>query len=244
MPKLGLGLGIPKPLISGTPAPFIPSDIPGLLAFYNFENSGVTMPDMSGNGHELTPYPGIEAWEGVPGIASSNAVGFYGQGEDEGDMSQGDRFGTGDFAINPNLDFSVSVWMKPRNFSAFSHMLGAPFQNGLYIGGTDETVKFSLYNGTVFGIEAPAITPDTWHHYVFRRSDDELLLTADNIPVGTGVSVFGESFAGASILSVGGGEYDEYYYNGDMDALGFWQSSISDADIAKLWNNGTGVQMP
>ena len=205
MPKLGLGLGIPKPLISGTPAPFIPSDIPGLLAFYNFENFGVDvpMPDMSGNGNDLTYYYNFELWEGVPGIASSNAVGFNGQGGD-GDMSEGDRFGTEAFAINPNLDFSVSVWMKPRNFSSFSHMIGAPFQNGLYIGGTNATVKFSLFNGTVFGIEAPVITPNTWHHYVFRRSDDELLLTADNIPVGTGVSVFGESLSeGPNIITAG-----------------------------------------
>jgi hypothetical protein len=46
------------------------------------------------------------------------------------------------------------------------------------------------------------------------------------------------------VFTVGGGEFDEYYYDGDIDAMGVWNVALTPTDIANLWNNGMGVQMP
>jgi hypothetical protein len=135
----------------------------------------------------------------------------------------------------------MSVWIKPRSFSNFQHIIGAPFQNGFYIGANNSNLTFNLYNGTVYGISAPSTAFDTWHHYVFIREGNTLKLYADNVYIGSS-NVTGQSFNGASVFSVGGGEYNEYYFNGDIDALGLWTRALTESEIATLYNSGNGLE--
>jgi hypothetical protein len=239
--KQNLGGGkLTAKLIQSAP-PFNPASIAGLQAFWNME--GVppnNQTDNSGNGRTLVYAVELVDATSVAGKIG-NAVSFNAT-DLPFDMGEGARYYTNSWGVDVENDFSMSVWMKTRNFSSYSHIIGAPFQNGFYIGANETELTFNLFNGTVFGITAPTVAANTWVHYVFIRSGNNLILYANNTLVGS-VDITGESFPNASVFSVGGGEFNEYYYDGDIDALGIWNAALTPTDIANLWNAGAGVQI-
>lgn len=238
----GINLYIPKKIIGGGGGGFSPSSIAGLQAFWNMEGvPSADQTDSSGNGRTLIYQVNTVDATSVAGKVN-NAVSFNAT-DLPFSMNQGARYYTESWGVDVSNNFSMSVWMKTRNFSAYSHVIGAPFNNGFYIGGNDTENTFNLFNGTVFGVTAPTVASNTWVHYVFIRNGDTLLLYANNTYVGS-ADVSGQSFPNSSRFSVGGGENSEYYYDGDIDALGIWNVAITVADIANLWNGGAGVQMP
>ena len=166
-----------------------------------------------------------------------NCASFDGE---DGGGSYNSRLYTNSFGININSNFALSVWIKPRNFSNLQHIIGAPFQNGFFISGNDTDLTFNLYNGTLWGITAPTVSPDTWNHYVFTRIGEMLKLYANNTFVGE-VSVADESFTGDPVFSVGGGEFDEYYFNGDIDEMALWSRFLTVPEISTLYNSGNGT---
>jgi hypothetical protein len=199
------------------------------------ETSG-TRYDSSGNGRNLIDYD-----ENVSSTTGkiANCASFNGT---SGGGSTDSRLGSTSFGVNNNNDFSMSVWMKPRSFNNYQHIIGAPFQNGFYIGANNSNLTFNLYNGTVWGISAPSTAFDTWHHYVFIREGSNLKLYANNTYIGS-TSIAGLSFTNAQVFSVGGGEYGQYFFNGDIDALGLWTRPLTVSEIASLYNGGNGSEI-
>jgi len=217
-----------------TLSPAFPID--GLFAFWNLNESSGTRYDSSPNGRNLTQtYGTVSSTTGK----IANCAYFNGT---SGGGSTNSKLGSTSFGVNPNSNFSMSVWMKPRSFSSYQHIIGAPFQNGFYIGANESNLTFNLYNGTVYGISAPSTAFDTWHHYVFIRDGNTLKLYADNVYIGS-ASIAGQSFYGNPVFSVGGGEYNEYYFNGDIDALGLWTRALTELEIASLYNGGNGFEI-
>jgi len=216
--------------------------IPGLQAFYNFE---ATPPadqlDTSGNNRTLTYQVNTTNAASATGKLG-NSVAFT--SSPQGLRNLGSKYRTTSWGPNVSSDFSLSVWLKPRSFDNYQHIIGAPFSNRLYIGANGTTLTFNLFNGTAFGIAAPAVTLDTWHHYVFMRDGNTLRLYADNVLIGT-TSVSGQSFTpGTAEFHVGGsGPFNEYYYHGDVDALGVWSTVLTAQNVADLWNSGNGVAL-
>jgi hypothetical protein len=176
---------------------------------------------------------GVHATTGKVG----NCASFDGQ---NGNGSYNSKLGSTSFGVNVVSNFSLSVWIKPRSFSSFQHIIGAPFQNRLNIGANGTNLTFGLYNGTSYGITAPTVSADTWHHYVFIRDSNMLKLYADGVYIGS-VSVAGASFSNGSVFSVGGGEYDEYYFHGDIDEMAYWNVPLTTLQIATLYNGGNGT---
>jgi len=221
---------------------FNPASIAGLEAFWNIEGvPSSNQEDSSGNERTLVYTEESVAATSVVGKIE-NAVSFNAT-DLPFNMSEGARYYIDTWGVDVENNFSMSVWMKTRNFSSYSHIIGAPFQNGFYVGGNETENTFNLFNGTVFGITAPNVASNTWVHYVFMRSGNDLILYANNTFVGS-VDITGESFPNSPVFSVGGGEFNEYYYDGDIDALGIWNVALTPADIANLWNGGAGVQVP
>jgi hypothetical protein len=222
-----------------------PARIPGLQAFYNFEMPAPAsqQPDNSGNNRTLT-------YQVTGGLNAAPSDAVIGKGVNfssspPASRSSGSKYFTTSWGPNVMADFSVSVWLRPRSFDAFQHIIGSPFNNGLYIGGNNTQLTFSLFNGTSYGISAPVITANTWHHYVFTRTSGILRLYADNVLQGTTVNVTSQSFTNASQFHVGGsGPNNEYYYDGEVDALGVWNAALTAEQVAFLWNSGRGVQIP
>jgi len=225
--------GYNKKLRIKAPPPF---PIANLFAFWNLNESSGTRYDSSGNGRNLTQTFGT-----VSSTTGKIANCAYFDGLDGGG-SRNSKLGSTSFGVDVLNNFSMSVWMKPRSFSNFQHIIGAPFQNGFYIGADNSNLTFNLYNGTVYGINAPSTALDTWHHYVFIREGNTLKLYADNVYIGS-ADITGESFDNGSVFSVGGGEYNEYYFNGDIDALGLWTRALTESEIASLYNGGNGSEI-
>lgn len=213
--------------------PLVPLD--NLIAFWNLDETSGTRYDSSGNGRNLTQTFGtVSSTTGkIKNCAYFNGI--------NGGGSTNSKLGSTSFGVNPNSNFSMSVWIKPRSFNSLQHIIGAPFQNGFYIGADDTDLTFNLYNGTVFGVTAPTVSSNTWHHYVFIREGDTLKLYADNTYIGS-TDITEESFDGNPVFSVGGGEFNEYYFNGDIDALGLWTRVLTESEIGNLYNNGNGKQ--
>ena len=178
-------------------------------------------------------YPGVHATTGKVG----NCATFDGI---DGSGAYNSKLITNSFGVDVVNNFTLSVWIKPKSFSAYQHIIGAPFQNRLNIGANGTNLTFHLYNGTAFGIIAPVVTADTWHHYVFIRDANTLKLYADNVYIGS-ASVAGASFTNGSVFSVGGGEYNEYYFNGDIDELAYWNAPLTTQQITTLYNGGNGT---
>jgi hypothetical protein len=223
----------------------ISSLLNGLLAYWNLNETSGTRYDSSGNGINLTQTFGtVSSTTGKIG----NCAYFNGQ---NGGGSTNSKLGSTSFGISVNSNFSFSVWMKPRSFSGYQHIIGAPFQNGFYIGANGPqygstvgyNLTFNLYNGTVWGISAPSTDFDTWHHYLFIRDGDTLELYADNVYIGS-ADITDEYFDEGSVFSVGGGEYNEYYFNGDIDELGLWNRALTESEISLLYNSSAGRTYP
>lgn len=221
-----------------------PARISGLQAFYNFEIPAPAsqQPDNSGNGRTLSYQ--VSTTNAAPTVAVvGNGVQFT--SSPNGSRNLGSKYFTNSWGPNVSSSFSLSVWLKPRSFDAYQHIIGAPFNNGLYVGGNNTNLTFNLFNGTVFGITAPTIVADTWHHYVFIRDTNTLRLYADNSLIGTTANVAGQSFPNASAFTVGGsGPNNEYYFDGDVDALGVWNRALGASEVAFLWALGRGTQIP
>ena len=201
---------------------FDPKEIQGLSLWLKAD-AGVT----------TTTVGGVNSTTGKVG----NCASFDGQ---NGGGSYNSRLYTDSFGVTVSSDFSLSVWIKPRNFNNFQHIIGAPFQNGFFIGADGTDLIFNLYNGTLFGITAPTVSSNTWHHYVFIRDGNTLKLYADNSLIGT-ADVTGESFTGNPVFSVGGGEFNEYYFNGDIDEMALYSRAITVPEISTLYNSGNGT---
>ena len=43
---------------------------------------------------------------------------------------------------------------------------------------------------------------------------------------------------------IGGNSWSGGYFDGQIDAVGIWNRALSDAEVAELYNNGTGLELP
>jgi hypothetical protein len=161
-------------------------------------------------------------------------------------------------------NFTVSGWFKTSTtgvrqgiFSKYKNESGYDrcFSSGLW-----SSNQFRIYgqydanNITVSLLTTATYTDGNWHHFVFiydsskTSADDIAKLFVD----GSRITNFAdktinttqkhfysqgnESIRGYVIV---GREADYgYYFNGNIDEISFWNSSLSDADAATLYNSG------
>jgi hypothetical protein len=168
----------------------------------------------------------------------NRCASFYGV---EGGGDRNSRLYNDSFGIDVNeTGWSFSCWIKPRSFNSYQHIIGAPFGNGFFIGGNNDALTFNLFNGTAWGIQAPTTDLDTWHHYVMTRSGNFLNLYADGQDQGS-IDLDIETFDNSPKFSVGGGEFNEYFFNGDFDEMGYWKRVLTSSEIDQLYNSGNAV---
>jgi len=212
-----------------------------LQAFYNMDNDpNDDQVDSSGNGRDMVHLQNGEGpFTTLANGKLEGAVSFNAPSSET--MDTGGRYKISTWGVNVNSNFTLSVWMRTRNFTSYSHVIGAPFNNGLYIGSNDTQQTFTLFDGTPGGLTAPLVTPNTWVHYVLTRSAQWLTLFVNNVGVTT-TDISGRIYTNNGVFSVGGGEFDEYYYDGDIDALGVWSTVLTQQEINALYNNGRGAQ--
>jgi len=199
-----------------------------LIAYWSLNDSSFT--DSTNNGYTLTNFNGVT---NGPGILGDDAV-----------FSGNNRLGTTSVGVPTGSDFSVSFWVKTTVGGNNSHALGAPFQtnfffqfksNGYWGGGNP------FVDGTFIQDSTPMPLDGTWRHfvYVLKYGVGSYLYT-NGVLVGTGNS----SNMGGNVFSIGGGEYNEFYFTGSIDEVGIWGRALTAFEIGALYNSGVGVAYP
>ncbi len=195
------------------------------------------------------------SWSGVSGEVIDNS-GNNNNGTAKGDsftaqslLCYGGNFdGNGDYVeipANPSLEptekLTISAWIKKA--SANTTGLQNIFTNGGWFRAlrfSDNNVLFQLrINGidqTLYSLTQ--ISDTNWHHIAAVFTGGEMKLYIDGNLDNT-LTVSGSMDQG-NYLHIIGGEYGNYYFNGQIDEVMIFETSLSSAKIFELYNNQLG----
>jgi hypothetical protein len=190
----------------------------GLLAFWKLADTS----DSSGNEKTLT---------------NNNSVAFVaGKIGDAAEFS-GSNSLTRSMSVDFSEDFTVSLWCKPADVATYGVLLFGQAGGRWNIAYTG-SASIDVNNGSTSFLNAAAL-PDQWHHVVTTRNstttkmwlNGEVVAQDDN----QGVSA-------ANTIYLGSADNNTFRYTGLLDAVGIWERVLSDAEIAALWNSGSGLE--
>ncbi len=208
-----------------------------LSAFYNLENAN----DDSGAGLNLT---------------NNNTVTFSAAKIINGGNFNGSNQSlTRAYTAALNLgtgDWTVAGWFNGSSFGGGDkHMTGMGWDGTvaahLYAivitGGS--TLRLQWYNGGVKTlVHGTSISTGTWYFVCARNISGTMSLSLNaGTPVTTAGTLQSTSAGG---FGVGiGGPAAGAFWNGQLDAWGYWKGyAFSDAEVTELYNGGTGQQFP
>jgi hypothetical protein len=139
---------------------------------------------------------------------------------------------------------TVSCWVKSSNFDGYKNIVALRDNGGnigfLIQGQSGNNFRFYSNGGN---ISSNSIVADNnWHNIVVTVSNGSI-----NIYVDGSLDVSGSGDSGGIITTkLGLGSYEDGLYdllNGQIDAVGIWNRALSEAEVAELYNNGTGLEL-
>lgn len=145
-------------------------------------------------------------------------------------------------AHNANLEasqFTLALWVYFDSAGDGTYL--GIFGNGWTGSGvvsyrnTDGTLHIN--NGAGSLTTAGTVSSDTWHFIVYRNTGSQLSITVDNGTPETG-SAGGATYTSNDFFL--GSDIGATNLIGMMDAVGFWERSLDDSEVAVLWNGGLG----
>jgi Concanavalin A-like lectin/glucanases superfamily len=149
-----------------------------------------------------------------------------------------------------STDFSVSAWFNAADFTSNQEIINRldATLNGdydLYIDSSGILHwRVWLSTGAQFTISTAALSTATWYHAVatytratktgalYLSNAAPLTASAPSNPANTAIEL--------DIGRYGGGTY----FNGKIDAVGFWSRALQAADVSLLYNSGNGIEPP
>jgi len=213
--------------------------ITDLLAYYKLDETSGTITDSHGSNH------------GTNNGADYGITGVIGTCLDF-ELSQGD------YVALPNLDLvnaTIIAWVKGESFTAGRHGICATVNsagNSDYAevslctsgnkvecqigdGAADHqqvfTSTFALSTATWYFL---AVTVDGSNITIYRDADTPQSVTQTVTPADSG-----------EIYTIGRfGAYNGLYFDGLIDEVGIWNEALSAAQIAELYNLGSGLAYP
>jgi hypothetical protein len=197
----------------------------GLLAFYKLSD----LTDSSGNGNTLTNIDGVTFGPGKIGDAAVFNGSNYLQCSDS-------SFPSGQSVR------TISCWYKTTTNSD-SNILsyGAEiFDEGVtFFSQGDGIFIFSQFGDSISSNSS--LNDNNWHNVIVTYDGTTWVLYVDGSindqkVMGTDTQLF-QFFIGAPW---GGGGF----FDGSVDAVGIWNRVLSNAEIALLYNNGIGIELP
>jgi hypothetical protein len=196
-----------------------------LLAFYKLSD----LSDSSGNNHTLTNNGNVTFASGKLG----NAAVFDGSNY----LSPTPFWQNG-------TSLTVSLWVK-TTAENYSYLIGGNGpSDGFYVV-MNGSGYASAYAGAEYSeFEGPSILVNdgSWHHIVLKANNGSATIYVDGV-AGTSNSI-PETILESGYMSIGvNGEANFAFLNGEMDAVGIWNRALSDAEVAELYNNGTGLEI-
>jgi hypothetical protein len=193
-----------------------------LQAFYKLSD----LTDSSGNNRTLTNNGNVSFASGKIG----NAAVFDGSNWLNASVSQ-----------TPS---TVSCWVKSSNFDGYKNLIALRDNDnniGFLIQGQSGN-NFRFYSNESNISSNATVADDSWHNIVVTVSNGSVNIYVDGL---LDVNSSGGS-AGITTTKIGIGSYDDGSYdhlNGQIDAVGIWNRALSDAEVAELYNNGTGLEL-
>jgi len=207
---------------------FVNGDRPdGLLAFYKLSD----LTDSSGNNRTLTNNGNVSFASGKLG----NAAVF-----------DGSNYLVVNEFISNLTEFTFSCWLKTTTQdgvifdSEGNGILNAMACNE---GGT---ISFNLKDGWNPVRSTTYVNDDSWHHCVgvFDGASNTGKVFIDGVLEGIDNTFPSYISQGDTIISLGKVSNLEWaYLIGQIDAVGIWNRALSDAEVAELYNTGTGLEL-
>jgi hypothetical protein len=214
--------------------------ISGLAVYYQFDGSGA---DSSGNGRDLSLFGGV-----------GFAPGLFGQALDlHHNNSQYAQRPVDDPVLNFGAgDFTIQTWV---NFNALDgeQTLIEKFAGGSGPGWTltklsDNQLRFAtgFAPGGVLNSSTVNITTGTWHDIIVRRSGTSFDLFFDGVDA---VSASNSSPIDTTTNPLLIGRRDaadgrDFSVDGRLDENAIWTRALDGSEIAELYNNGQGMELP
>jgi hypothetical protein len=211
-----------------------------LVSYWRLEESSGTRGDAHG-GNSLTDNNSVGSAAGKLGSAAafSSASNQYLSHADNADLSTGD------------IDFTFAAWVyltdKSDTRAVLGKYSGTQDEYTLYYFATDDRFVFEV-NGTTFveanSLGAPAL--NTWYHVVCWHDSVNNQLgiavnagSADTTAFSAGVNDSDGEFAVGRMSGALG-----HYWDGRIDALGFWKRVLTAQERSDLYNAGNGLEHP
>ena len=198
----------------------------------------------------LRPF-GFLGSESAPGFDNTYSLDF--DGVDGEVLVQDESF----FSSLGN--FTISLWFKKDDIATHQRMFSAAFNgaNDISIGtNTSDRLYVNVRTGG-FGVKyldnftASYAALNVWHHIVLvfdgsLAAADRMAIYLDGSPLTMTISTNppATTYSNIHFFSIGS-YYDrsllasQYFFNGSLDEVGIWTSSLTSADVSTLWNSGT-----
>ena len=213
-------------------------EVPSPLAFYGFNNNSQSVPS---NTYELTninltPY----------GTGKINQCAIF-------DNSSNQGFADDGYLLPSLTTFTITAWIKATTDLANYKVIASKWDGdrgwnfffGMYPNGN---LVLDVGNGDGSGsggVIGGSVCDGNWHFVVaqcspaggfYRVKIDNGSWTSESISATPQSSI--QPFQVGSNPEQGVPNFD-----GSIDALGIWESILTDAEITSLWNNGKGMEI-
>jgi hypothetical protein len=214
----------------------------GLVAFWRMEESSGTRADEVGS-IDLTDNNTVTQATGKIG----NAAQFT-AANSEYLSSTSSSLSTG------GGSFSVAAWVYLDTIWVNNHAVskGVFGDNGneFRLGVNDSNkAEFIVYNGNdayTIRNNDTSVTEDAWHLLVgvYDAAEDELSIYLDNISGYTAGSIPSPNSNSNPFVVGRGVHFSAAYFDGRIDAIGFWSRALTSEELDELWNAGDGLEYP
>jgi len=175
-------------------------------------------------------------------LVVSGSVNFQQSGK-VGDYSLEFTGGKGTMTLSSGLDLSsavtISMWVKNDSWagagSTSQVFISSTTSGTIYMNIMDVNNKKIKTEGALGTMFSGVLALDTWYNLVLRNDGTNSSLWVNGVEVATSTGDAG-SFT-TFVFAIDGVNYP---FSGFADSFGLWTREITDAEVATLYNSGSG----
>ena len=152
--------------------------------------------------------------------------------------------GKGTTTLSSSIDcssgFTLSMWAKNSSWAAggsTSQIMITTATTGsqIYLNFMSTTHKKIRTEGSMGDMRTGALSLDTWYHIVIRNDGTDSSLWVDGVEAETASGSM--ATLSSFVFGISGTSYP---FDGFLDSYGLWTREITDAEVATLYNSGSG----